>query len=156
VSSAVIAAPTFPGSGPGTLQVVDTGSFGEAEGAPAGWVAVVVSGDVASVRLVSPSGAVLDSMTPSSGVVVLATTGATALAGTSAVALDAGGATVATVATDQAASASGPGCMSTPPVSVPPTTVPGVDPTTSTTGPTTSTVVPPSVVPSVEPAAPPA
>ena len=145
VASTAFAAPTAGALAPKTVRLVDTGSFGEAEGGPVGWVAAVVSGDVASVRLVSSSGAVLDAMTPSSGVVVLAATGAVALAGTSVVGLDAGGATLATGPADQFASSAVPGCSAPSPG--PPATTPG-SPTTTTTGPTTSTVVPSTVVPS--------
>ncbi len=143
VWSASMAAPTSVTLGPKTVQLVDTGTFGDAEGAPAGFVTAVVSGDVASVRLVSSSGAVLDAMTPSAGVVVLAATGSTALTGTSVVGVDAGGATVATTAADQGTSPEAPGCVTGPtgPPVTPPTTVPTGS--TTTTGPTVSTVVPP-------------
>jgi hypothetical protein len=168
VWSASIGGPTSAVLGPKSVQILATGSFGEAEGGPVGWVAVLVSGEVASVRLVSSTGAVLDVMTPSTGVVVLAATGATALADTSAVGLDAGGTPVATVPTAQSGSAGAPGCTATPPgPPVPtPTTLPDSTTTTlpvpstvpqtlpigspTTTGPTTSSpvVVPRLLIPS--------
>ena len=122
-----------------------TGSFGEVEGAPVGDVTLVVSGDVASVRLLSSTGAVLDAMRPSSGVAVLVATGATGLAGSSVVGVDAGGVAVASVATDRSGSGPGPGCSAPAPGT--PVPVP-----TTTTGPTTSTVVAPTATPSLVPA----
>ena len=100
----------------------------------------MVSSDVVSVRLVSSSGAVLDTMAPSSGVAVLAATGETALAGTSVVGLDAAGATVATVSTAQDAPTASPVCITVSPMPIGsvPTTTP-----VATTGPVTT--VPTSV-----------
>ena len=149
VDSAVFAAPTSGTLGSRTALVADYGSFGEAEGAPVGWVAVVVSGDVASVRLVSATGSVLDAMAPSSGVAVLAATGGSALAGTSVVGVDANGTVLVTVAAVGGSPDSGPGCTTVPPgppVTVPTTTVP------TTTVPTTTvptTTVPPTTVPPI-------
>lgn len=143
-----VASPTTAGLAPRSVQLVDTGSFGEAEGAPAGFAVVAVSADVTTVRLVSAGGAVLDSMAPSSGVAVLATTGATGLGGTSVVGVDATGGVVATVAVDQGTSSSA-GCGTTAPVPVPPTTVPPttVPQGTSPGGTVPSTTVPPTAVP---------
>jgi hypothetical protein len=115
-----------------------------------GYVAVVVSADVTSVQLVS-SGGVLDSMVPSSGVAVLATTGVTGLGGTTVVGLDAAGTKVGTVPADQGTtSVSGcagvvPGHPTTPPTTTPPV----VGPTVPPGGATASTVVPPA---SIQPA----
>jgi len=159
VWSSSMPAPTTDGSGPKTVQLVDTGSFGVAEGAPVGFAVVVVPADVASVRLVSSSGAVLDAVTPSSGVVVAATTDASGFAGSSVVGLDAGGATVATVPADAGMTAATGGCGVPTPVPTPtqtPTPVPTPTPvatvpggtgtttttTTTTTGPTTSSMGP--------------
>jgi hypothetical protein len=161
VGTATLAAPTNAALGPKTVELVGTGSFGGAEGDPVGWVAVVASGDVASVRLESSTGAVLDAMVPSSGMAVLAATGGSGLVGTSVVGVDPGGAVLATVAVGAAPSGVGPGCTSVPPgppVTTPPTTTPVPTTTTTTstttpssTDPTSSTVVPPTAVPNVVP-----
>ncbi len=159
VTTTSLAAPTTATLGAGTLELLATDSFGGSEGAASGYVTVVTSPDVTTVRLVSPAGAVLDAMAPASGVAVLAATGATALAGTSVVGLDDTGATVATVATDQLLPAPSPGCVTVSPVVPAPTpstpsTTPGSTVPGSTTGPATTApgTVPtpvPAVVPSV-------
>lgn len=154
VWSTSLPTPATDGIGPKSVQLVGTGTFGEAEGAPTAVAVVAVSPDVTVVRLVSSSGAVLDAMAPTAGIAVMATTGANGLAGTTVVGLDAGGATVATVPSDQGTSNAAGGCGVLPPQPTPVTTVPG-GPVPTTTGPVTSTVVPPSppapVIPATRP-----
>ncbi len=65
---------------PGTVQILGTGSFGSAEGAPVSWVAVWVGSGVGSVQL-SVGGTVVDAMAPNGGIVVLALPGDSGLAG---------------------------------------------------------------------------
>jgi len=129
----------------GSVAISDSGSFGSAEGGPAVWVAAEVGAGVASVRLVSATGSVLDAMAPTHGVVVLATSGSDTLTGASLVVLDAAGTTTATVPADQQSGTPRcatvvPGGPATPSTTT--TTLPGSPPTTSTTGP-----VPPAGVP---------
>ena len=124
---------------PNTVEVLGTGSFGTAEGAPVGWVAVWVGSGVASVQLTA-GGAAVDSMAPDGGVVVLAASGDAGLADATVVGLGPSGATVASVPVGQAATpdvVSGcPAPTSTPPVSTTTTTTapaPVPTPTTTTT-----------------------
>ena len=143
------------------VEVLGTGSFGTAEGAPVGWVAVWVGSGVASVQLTA-GGTPIDSMAPDGGVVVLAAPGDAGLADATVVGLDPSGATVDSVPVGQAATPDGAGScpapVSTPPVSTTTTTtVPGT-PAPPTTGPTTSTTVngAPVPVPTNRPVASPA
>jgi hypothetical protein len=146
VSSVTVGQPTGAAVAPNSVQLLGSGSFGEAEGGPVSWVAVGVGSGVTSVQLVESTGTVVDTMTPASGVVVLAGVGATLPGGTSVVGLDGAGATLATVPVDQGV-APAPDCspvVQGPPVTPPttvPTTVPGGSPTT-TTAPSTTTTVP--------------
>ena len=123
-----------------TLQVLGTGSFGVAEGAPVSWVAVSAGSGVSSVQL-TVNGTVVDAMTPDGGVVVLALPGASGLAAGSVVGLDPVGSTVATVPAQQAQLPTGADSCATTPVTAPPTpstTVPStttVPSATTTTGP---------------------
>jgi hypothetical protein len=134
VATALIAAPTGSTGPPTGVTVLGSGTFGEPEGGPTGWVAVRAGTDVAALHLVSAAGVVADAMAPSSGVAVLAITGPDPLAGLAVAGLDPAGATVASVALDQATPAPTPSCLSVPPG--PPTTTP----TTSTTIPTSTTL----------------
>jgi hypothetical protein len=126
---------------PNTVEVLGTGSFGTAEGAPVGWVAVWVGSGVASVQLTT-GGAAGDSMAPDGGVVVLAASGDAGLADATVVGLGPTGATADSVPVGQAATpdvAGGcPAPTSTPPVSTTttttvPTPVPVPTSTTTTT-----------------------
>jgi len=112
------------------------GSFGTEEGAPVGWVAVIVGSGVASVNL-SSGGTLVDSMTPVSGIVVLAMTGTADLTGASVVGIDQSGATVATVPVAQASGIEGQIACTTPPIvspsPVPSAPTPVLPPSTSTT-----------------------
>ena len=122
---------------PNTVEVLGTGSFGTAEGAPVGWVAVWVGSGVASVQLTA-GGAAVDSMAPDGGIVVLAASGDAGLADATVVGLGPTGATVDSVPVGQAATpdvASGcPAPTSTPPVSTTTTTtVPTPVPASTTT-----------------------
>ena len=151
VWSTTVPAPAADGPGPTSVQLVDTGTFGGAEGSPTAYAVVAVSSDVAAVRLVSASGALLDAMAPTAGIAVVATTDGAGLAGATVVGLDAAGTAVATVPSDQGTSAVSGGCTVPTPLPAPGATAPGGTPTT-TTGPTTSTVVPGRALPSIEPA----
>jgi hypothetical protein len=128
VATAQIAVPAPPaGSGTG-VSVLGSGSFGVAEGGPAGWVAVEVGTGVSAVHLVAAGGAVVDAMTPSSGLAVLALTGSDPLTGWTVVGLGPSGATVASTPVVQTAGgAPSPGCLVVSPVT------PIVTPTTTTT-----------------------
>jgi hypothetical protein len=129
---------SLPSSTPSanTVEVLGTGSFGTAEGAPVGWVAVWVGSGVASVQLTA-GGAAVDSMAPDGGVVVLAASGDAGLVDATVVGLGPTGATVDSVPVGQAATpdvASGcPAPTSTPPVSTTTTVPPPVPVPTSTT-----------------------
>jgi hypothetical protein len=158
VSSVAVAGPTGVAVGPNSVELLATGSFGEVEGGPVGWVAVAVGSNVPSVQLVSSTGTVIDATTPASGVVVLAAVGSTVLGDASVVGLSPAGATLATVPVDLGVTPA-PGCSPvtpgppvTPPTTVPTTTTgPGGSASTTTTGPTTSTVVPSTSTTSVGP-----
>jgi collagen type I/II/III/V/XI/XXIV/XXVII alpha len=127
---------SLPGAPPssGTVEILGTGSFGTAEGAPVGWAAVWVGDGVASVQL-SVGGAAVDTMAPDGGIVVLTASGNPGLDGASVAGLDQSGATVDSVAVGQATSPdTAGGCPA--PISTPPTTP---APTTTTTTTTTTT-----------------
>ena len=131
VGTAMLSAPTTGALTAGAVQLLGSGTFGAAEGAPVDWVAVAVGSDAAQVHLVSAAGVVLDAMAPDSGVAVLAAVGSTVGAGASVVGLDTDGSQVATVPVDPSPGQSGaPGCESVPPP---------VDPSTTTTSPTVVT-----------------
>jgi hypothetical protein len=145
VGTGSVSLPATATTSPSTVEVLGTGSFGTAEGAPVGWVAVRAGSGVASVQL-SVGGAAVDAMAPDSGIVVLAASGIDGLAGASVVGLDPSGASVDSVPVGQAATPDGvAGCPD--PISNPPTTpsttttVPGgPTPTPTTTTSTTTTV----------------
>ncbi len=145
VGTGSVSVPATGTPAPSTVEVLGTGSFGTAEGAPVGWVAVWTGSGVASVQL-SVGGAVVDAMPPDSGVVVLAASGNAGLAGASVVGLDQSGASVDSVPVGLAATpdaaAGCPDPVSNPPA--PPTTTttttePGAPTPTSTTTTTTTT-----------------
>jgi len=141
VSSTTLAAPTQGALTASEVEILGSGSFGEAEGAPAAWVAVLVGSSVTSVHLVTSTGSVLDAMAPASGVAVLAAVGSTALAATSVIGIEQDGTTGA-VPSDQGAGTSGPGCSTVPVVPPPSTTTTTTTTGPSTTGSTTATTVP--------------
>ncbi len=160
VESSSVPRPTVAAPSPVTVEVLGVGSFGTAEGAPVGWVAVWVGSGVASVQL-SSGGTAVDAMAPNSGIVVLAMHGNSELAGATVVGVDRSGAAVATAPADQV---SGPdasnACTTLPPkppattttttttTTVPPTTTTTVPPTTTTTvPPTTTTTAPATTLP---------
>jgi hypothetical protein len=129
---------------PDAVEILGVGSFGTQEGAPVGWVAVIVGSGVASVNL-SSGGTLVDTMTPISGIVVLVMTGNADLTGVSVVGIDQSGATLATVPVAQASGVEGPiACTTSPivsPSTLPPTTTPPLPPSTNTS--TTSQTLPP-------------
>jgi hypothetical protein len=142
-----------PGARPAsdTVQVLGAGSFGAQEGAPVAWVAVEVGGDVSSVQLTS-AGTVVDTMTPASGIAVLAVAGTTTVTGATVEGLGSTGTVVATAPADQAPStAASAGCTASPSPSTTTTTVPA-SPTPNTTPTTTPVPVDPPV--SVNPGGP--
>jgi hypothetical protein len=148
VSSVAIVGPTAASVAPSSMQLLGTGSFGQAEGGPVGWVALAVGSNVSSVRLESATGTVVDTMAPISGMVVLAAPGSTVPGGMSVVFITGAGSTVATLPANQGMYPA-PGCTPVTPIAPvnPPATVPttSIAPrvsTTTTTDPTTSTVVP--------------
>ena len=100
VGSGSVPRPTMAAPTPVTVELLGVGSFGTAEGAPVGWVAVWVGSGVASVHL-SSGGTAVDAMAPNSGIVVLAVPGNSELAGATVVGVDQSGAAVATVPADQ-------------------------------------------------------
>jgi hypothetical protein len=100
VGSGSVPRPTMAAPSPVTVELLGVGSFGTAEGAPVGWVAVWVGSGVASVHL-SSGGTAVDAMAPNSGIVVLAVPGNSKLAGATVVGVDQSGAAVATVPADQ-------------------------------------------------------
>ena len=110
------AAPT-----PTTVEILGSGSFGTAEGAPVGWVAVWVGSGVTSVTL--SEGGQTDSMAPESGIAVLALPGDASLTGATVAGYDQSGAAVSTVPVTPAAAAVTEGagdCPGVPITSVPP------------------------------------
>ena len=130
----------------GTLEVLGTGSFGLAEGAPVSWVAVWVGAGIGSVQL-TVNGTAEDAMAPQGGLAVLAEPGASGLAGTSVVGLGPDGATVATAPTQSATLPDGSvGCAVTTPTT-PTTPTNPTNPTnpTTTLPPTTTTTTTPGV-----------
>jgi len=138
VGSGSVPRPLTAAPAPGTAQILGVGSFGSAEGAPVGWVAVWVGSAVASVNL-SVGGAVVDTMAPTSGIAVLAVPGNPTLAGVTVVGVDPSGAAVATLPADQSSGSGASACTAPPggPPSTPTTT-------TSTTVPTTTSTVSPA------------
>jgi hypothetical protein len=131
---------SLPGTAPAssvTLDVLGTGSFGTAERAPVGWVAVSVGNGVSSVQL-SVGGTVVDTMAPSSGIVVLAATGDAGLDGASVTGLDPSGANVGSVPAGQVAA---PGAPSACPAPASTPVTPTTTTTTTTTPPTSTTTV---------------
>jgi hypothetical protein len=108
---------------PGAVEILGVGSFGTQEGAPVGWVAVIVGSGVASVDL-SSGGTLVDSMAPMSGIVVLAMAGTADLTGASVAGIDQSGATVATVPVAQASGIEGQIACTTPPIVSPSTILP--------------------------------
>jgi hypothetical protein len=143
VGTGSVSRPTMTAPSAATVDVLGTGSFGTAEGAPVGWVAVWVGSGVASVHL-SSGGTVVDAMTPNSGIAVLATQGNSELTGATVTGVDQSGAAVATTPADQASGPDAANACTTLPTT-PPATTPTTDPTTMTTvPPTTTTTVPPT------------
>ena len=143
----------LPATAPSTansLQILGSGSFGSAEGAPVSWVAVGVGSAMASVQL-TVNGTPVDAMAPHSGVVVLALPGGSGLAGASVVGLDQDGATVSAIpATQGIQPADANGCPTTPTT----TTTSTTSTTNASEPPTTSTTVPVDPTPTTAPVAP--
>jgi hypothetical protein len=148
IGSGSVLQPIATSSAPDTLEVLGTGSFGSAEGAPVSWVVVWVGSAVGSVQL-TVSGTSVDAMTPHDGIVVLAAPGDSGLAGASVVGVDQSGATVATVPASQGeVPADSNGCPTS--TGTPPSTTTTTDPaptTTTTTTPTAATTAPGAPVP---------
>ncbi len=144
VATATTPWPTAAPTSSDTLDVLGEGSFGSAEGAPVGWVAVWAGAGVTSVHLSAGTSA-SDSTAPTSGLAVLALPDASGLAGANVANVtgtDQSGATVATVPADQVPGLSAcapptPSPTTTTPTTTTTTTVP--DPTSTTTPPDTST-----------------
>lgn len=134
VGSGPVPRPPTAAPTPDTAELLGEGSFGSAEGAPVGWVAVWVGSAVASVTL-STGGAVVDTMAPASGIAVLAVPGSPTLAGATVVGLARSGAAVASLPADQSSGSGLSVCTASP-----------VDPpsTPTTTGPTTTSTVSPT------------
>ena len=134
VGSGSVPRPTMALPSPDTVEPLGVGSFGTAEGAPVGWVAVWVGSGVASVQL-SSGGTAVDAMAPNSGIAVLAVPGNSELAGATVVGVDQSGAAVATVPADQVSGPDASNACTTLPTKPPatPTTT-----TTTTTAPTTT------------------
>ncbi len=144
VGTGSVLLPATAPSAANSLQILGSGSFGSAEGAPVSWVAVGVGSGMPSVQL-TVNGTPVDAMAPQGGVVVLALPGGSGLAGASVVGLDQGGATVSAIPATQGIQPAGAdGCPVSP-----------VTPTTSTTAvsepPTTSTTVPVDPTPTPTP-----
>ena len=147
VGTGSVPLPTSAPPSPDTVELLGVGSFGTAEAAPVGWVAVWVGSAVTSVHLNS-GGSSVDDMAPSSGVVVLAVPGIADLTGSTVVGLDRSGAAVASVPADQLSGSDASGACSTTPIQAPGSTTTSQPPvtrtTTSTTTSTTSTTTAPS------------
>ena len=137
VGSGSVPRPTMAAPSPDTVEPLGVGSFGTAEGAPVGWVAVWVGSGVASVHL-SSGGTAVDAMAPNSGIVVLAVPGNSELAGATVVGVDQSGAAVATVPADQVSGPDASNACTTLPSKPPATTAPTTTTTTTTTAPTTT------------------
>ena len=144
VGSGSVPRPTTVLPSPDTVAILGIGSFGTAEGAPVGWVAVWAGSGVSSVHL-SSGGLTVDAMTPISGIVVLAVPGNADLTGATVVATGQNGTAVATVPADQT---SGPDSASTCTIvpTEPPATT-STDPSTTSTTSTTTVVEPPATLP---------
>ncbi|MGB7052322.1 MAG: hypothetical protein WBG41_12185 [Acidimicrobiales bacterium] len=138
VGTGSVSRPTMTAPSPATVDVLGMGSFGTAEGAPVGWVAVWVGSGVTSVHL-SSGGTVVDAMSPNSGIAVLAVQGNSDLTGATVTGVDQSGAAVATTPADQASGPDAANACTTLPTTPPTTTT-----TTTTTDPTTMTTVPPT------------
>jgi hypothetical protein len=138
VGTGSVSRPTMTAPSPDTVDVLGMGSFGTAEGAPVGWVAVWVGSGVASIHL-SSGGTVVDAMAPTSGIAVLAMQGNSELTGATVTGVDQSGAAVATTPADQV-----PGPDAANDCTTLPTTPPTTTTTTTTTDPTTTTTVPPT------------
>ncbi len=145
VGTGSVVLPAAPPSAGNSLQILGSGSFGSAEGAPVSWIAVGVGSGTASVQL-TVNGTPVDAMAPHSGVVVLALPGGAGLAGASVVGLDQAGTTVSAIPATQGiqpADAGGcPGSPVTPTTSTTSTTSASEPPTTSTTVPVDPTPTP--------------
>ena len=136
-----------------TVELLGVGSFGTAEGAPVGWVAVWVGSGVTSVHLTS-GGTSVDAMAPNSGIVVLAVPGNAELAGATVVGVDQSGAAVATVPADQVPGSDASSVCAAlppePPASTTTTTTTTAPPATTTTT-TASQATPTTTTPTTAP-----
>jgi hypothetical protein len=121
VGSGSVPRPTMAAPSPDTVELLGVGSFGTAEGAPVGWVAVWVGSGVTSVHL-SSGGTTVDAMAPNFGIVVLAVPGNSELAGATVVGVDQSGAAVATVPADQMSGPDASNACTTLPTKPTPTT----------------------------------
>jgi hypothetical protein len=146
VGTGSVVRPSSTTPSPDTVEVLGSGSFGSAEGSPAGWVAVWVGDAVASVQL-TDGGAVVDAMDPVDGVAVLADAGAQGASGDTVVGLGATGAALASQPADQSGV---PDVAAGCPVTATPSTT-----TTTTTPPTTTTTAPSTTTTTVLPVTPP-
>jgi hypothetical protein len=122
VGTGSVPRPTVAASRADEVEILGSGSFGVAEGAPVGWVAVWVGPGVTSVTLTE--GGATDSMAPESGLAVLALPGDAALTGATVVGDDQSGAAVSTVPLAQAPVTVNPDGCGVLPITSPPTTVP--------------------------------
>jgi hypothetical protein len=122
VGTGSVLLPSGAASSPDTVDILGFGSFGVAEGAPVGWVAVNVGSGVTSVTL--SEGSATDSMTPQSGVAVLALPGDASLTGATVVGDDQSGAPVTTVPVTEGAVTTEPAVCGVLPVTSPPTSLP--------------------------------
>jgi hypothetical protein len=135
VGTASVPRPGAAAPTPSAVEILGSGSFGTAEGAPVGWVAVWVGSGVTSVTL-SEGGQVTDSMAPESGVAVLALPGDATLAGATVVGYDQSGAAVSTVPLTQAPVTEDPAVCAGLPTTSPPSSVPVTTPSTPANVPT--------------------
>jgi hypothetical protein len=153
VGSGSVPGPPAAAPAPDSVEILGQGSFGIEEGAPVGWVAAWVGDGVTSVGL-SSGGDVVDTMAPSSGIVVLAMPGDPDLSGATVVAVSQTGGPLSSVPADQApATESTNGCTagSTGPTTTTTTTTqptanstPPTDPPPTSTTTTTTTTAPPT------------
>ena len=137
VGSGSVARPTTTLPSPDTVEILGIGSFGTAEGAPVGWVAVRSGSSVASVHL-SSGGTSVDTMAPDAGIVVLAVPGNADLAGATAVGTDQGGWPSPRCRRTRCPDPTTDTCTSLPT---------GPSATTTTVPPTTTAVGPPATLP---------
>ncbi len=112
VSTGTTALPTTPPTASDPIEVLGSGSFGVAEGAPVSWVAVWVGSGVTTVQL-SLGGHSVDAMAPHEGVVVLAAPGDSGVAAASVIGLGPDGATVGTAPALPSQAAGAGSCTST-------------------------------------------